>query len=164
MSKSNKMKYIINQKVFSLTDRFSIKDEFENDRFFVNAKLFTVGKKIHLEDLNGNQLFYIEQKFFKILPVYEIFKGGQLYAVLKKKLSFLKPKIEIDQNGMPFYIAGDKWSHEFTIMRGDTLVASISKKWFAFSDTYGVDIVSGENEAFIIALVICIDQIIYDKN
>ena len=164
MSKSNKMKYIIKQKIWSLKDRFSIKDDQENDRFFVNAKFFTIGKKLHLEDIHGNELFYLEQKLFKFLPVYEIYKSGQLFSVLKKKLTFLKPRIEIDQNGTPYHIAGDVFSHEFTISRNNTLVASVSKKWFAFSDTYGVDIVSGENEAFIIALVICIDQIIYDKN
>lgn len=156
------MKYIIKQKVFSLTDKFSIKDENENDRFFVNAKFFTIGKKLHLEDIHGNPLFYIEQKLFKLLPVYEIYSGEKLFAVLKKKFSFLKPKIEIDQNGNPYFISGDTWSHEFTVLRGDTVVASISKKWLSFSDTYSLDIVSGENDAFIISMVICIDLIIYD--
>ena len=157
------MKYVIKQKIWSFKDRFSIKDEHENDRFFVNGKFFTIGKQLHLEDIHGNPLFFIKQKLFKFLPVYEIYKGEQLFAVLKKKLSFLKAKIEIDQNGTPYYIAGDMWSHEFTISRGDTLVASVSKTWLSWADTYGVEIVEGENDALIVAMVICIDQILYDN-
>jgi len=156
------MKYIIRQKVWSFTDRFSIKDEYENDRFFVESKFLTVGNKLHLEDAYGNQLFYIEQKLFKLLPVYEIYSGDKLFAVLKRKFSFLKPKVEIDQNGISYLISGNALAHEFSITRGNTLVASISKKWASFSDVYSVDITTGENDAFIIALVICIDQIMYD--
>ncbi|HOY30977.1 MAG TPA: LURP-one-related family protein [Bacteroidales bacterium] len=157
------MRYIIKQKVWSLADRFTIKDEYENDKFFVTSKYFTLGRKLYLEDVHGNSLFYIEQKLFKILPVYEIYKGDQLFAVLRKKLAFLKARIEIDQNGTPYFIAGDVLSHEFTIVRADTVVACVSKTWFAFADTYGVEISTGENDAFIIALTICIDQILYDK-
>jgi uncharacterized protein YxjI len=155
------MKYLIRQKIFSLTDRFSIRDEFENDRFYVNGEFFAIGKKLHLEDTKGNVLYFIKQKLFNFLPVYEIYVGELLYATLRKKFTFLKPKIEIDQNGTPYYISGDTWSHEFTISRNDTPIASISKKWFAFADTYGVEIIGHENEAFIIAMVICIDEIIY---
>ncbi|HNW69452.1 MAG TPA: LURP-one-related family protein [Bacteroidales bacterium] len=158
------MKYIIRQKIWSVKDRFSIKDEFENDRFFVESKFLTLGNKLYLLDAYGNQLFYIEQKLFKIMPVYEIFSGDQLFAVLKRKFSFLKPKVEIDQNGTFYLISGNALAHEFTITRGNTLVARVSKEWFAFSDTYGVDIVSGENEAFILSLVICIDQILHEDN
>jgi len=42
------------------------------------------------------------------------------------------------------------------------VVASVSKQWLSFSDTYGVDTVGGENDAFIIVMVICIDQILHD--
>ena len=41
-------------------------------------------------------------------------------------------------------------------------VAKISKGLISFSDTYSVDIYS-ENEAFILALVIVIDQILHDN-
>ncbi len=155
------MKYIIRQKMFSLTDKFTIKDEFENVKFTVTSEFFTIGKKLHLSNNTGNQLFFIKQKLFNFLPVYEIYKDEFLYATLRKKFTFLKPKIEIDQNGTPYYISGDIWSHEFTILKNDMAVGSVSKKWFAFSDTYGVEISGVDNDSFIVALVICVDEIIY---
>jgi len=155
------MKYIIRQKMFTLAAKYSIKDEFENDRFAVDSDLFTIGKKLHLTDMASTPLFFIKQKLFNFLPVYEIYKDDQLFSTLKKKLSFLKPKIEIDQNGTPYFISGDIWSHEFTISRNDVTIASVSKQWFTFTDTYGLEVSGFENDAFVIALVICVDEIIY---
>ncbi len=156
------MKYIIRQKIFTLTDKFCIKDEFDNERFYVNSEIFTIGKKLYLMDNAGKALYFIKQKLFNFLPVYEIYQDELLFASLKKKFTILKPKIDIDQNGTPYFISGDLWSHEFTILRNDIVVASVSKKWFAFSDSYGVDISGIENDEFIVALVICMDEIIYN--
>jgi len=43
-------------------------------------------------------------------------------------------------------------------------VAAVSKKWFSWTDTYGIDIFYDDNQDFIIALVIIIDQSIHDNN
>ena len=48
------MKLYMKQKVFSIKDRFYIKDEFEKDRYYVEGEFFTIGKKLHLYDMNGN--------------------------------------------------------------------------------------------------------------
>ncbi len=157
------MKYIVRQKIWSFKDKFIIRDEFENDRYMVESKIFTLGNQLHLYDMHGNSLLFIKQKLFRLLPEYEIYSGDQLFAILKKKLSFFKAKIDIDQNGTAYNIAGDIWAHEFTVSCGGTVVATVSKTWFTWSDTYGVDVSAGENDAWILALVICIDQILYDK-
>ncbi|HNZ43020.1 MAG TPA: LURP-one-related family protein [Bacteroidales bacterium] len=156
------MKYIVKQKLWSLTDQFSVKDQQDNVVFFVDSERFSVAKKLFLSDNKKNVLFRIEQKLMKLLPIYEIYKGDMLYAVLKKKPGFLKAKIEIEQNGAPLLISGDKLSLDFTISSDGKELAKISKKWSGLSDTYAVDISTGENDAFVIAMVICIDEMIYE--
>jgi uncharacterized protein YxjI len=52
----------------------------------------------------------------------------------------------------------------FNILRDGRQVAEVSKRWFAWSDTYGVDISDEEDPVFILALVIVIDQVIHDNN
>jgi uncharacterized protein YxjI len=37
-------------------------------------------------------------------------------------------------------------------------VAEISKRWFRVRDTYGIEIAPGEDDAFILALTVCVDQ------
>jgi hypothetical protein len=42
---------------------------------------------------------------------------------------------------------------------GGRVVAEVSKKWFAFTDTYGVDIADGEDAVLILASTVVIDMI-----
>ena len=57
------MKLYIKQKVFSWKDKFFVKDEFGNDRYYVEGELFSLGKKLHIYDMNGNELAFIHQKY-----------------------------------------------------------------------------------------------------
>ena len=42
--------------------------------------------------------------------------------------------------------------------RDGTKVAEVSKKWFRVRDTYGVEVAAGQNDALILAITVCIDQ------
>ncbi|MDR5658495.1 hypothetical protein RH915_03230 [Serpentinicella sp. ANB-PHB4] len=43
-------------------------------------------------------------------------------------------------------------------------VASVNKKWLSFADTYMTDIADDEDQPFMLALVIVIDQVLHDRN
>ena len=47
------MKLLIQQQIFSFRDRFTVMDEYGNDRFYVMGELFSWGKKLHVTDLSG---------------------------------------------------------------------------------------------------------------
>ncbi|MBE6068820.1 MAG: hypothetical protein E7211_14155 [Clostridium lundense] len=158
------MKYKIRQKVFSFADNFIIKDESDRPWFVVKGKFFSIGDKLAIEDLDGNQLFYIEQKLFKLLPEYHIFQNDIQVAKVKKEFTFLKPKFCIESKFGEYEVNGDIFSYSFQVLKNKKIVATVNKKWFAFSDTYGVDIIDKENHAFLLTLVIVIDQVIHDKN
>jgi uncharacterized protein YxjI len=42
------------------------------------------------------------------------------------------------------------------------VVARISRKWFRIRDTYGVEVAPGQNDAFMIAVAVCLDRIHHD--
>lgn len=157
------MRYQIRQKIFSFGDNFTIKNEYEEPQLIVRGKIFSFGDKLTLEDLNGNELFYIEQKVFKFLPEYHIFQNGSEVAMIKKEFTFFKPRFYIESDFGSFDIEGDVFGHNFEVLKNGRFVAAVNKAWFAFSDTYGVDIDDGENQAFMLALVIVIDQVIHDN-
>ena len=48
---------------------------------------------------------------------------------------------------------------EYTFTRGTETVAEVSKRWFAFSDTYGVDIADGEDDVLLLASTVVIDMV-----
>ena len=57
----------------------------------------------------------------------------------------------------------DIFAHSFTLTKNEQTVAVVSKEFFSLSDSYGVEISGGEDHAFILALVIVLDQVLYDK-
>jgi len=156
------MKYLVKQKVFSFRDSFTIKNEFGEECFRVIGKIFSFGNKLHLTDLQGNELYYIEQKIFRFLPEYTIYRDGVPVAQVKKNFTFFRPSFDITSVYGNYNISGNLWAYDFSIFKNGSPVAVISKQWFSFSDTYGVSIDDREDAAFILALVIVLDQIYHD--
>jgi uncharacterized protein YxjI len=157
------MRYKIRQRIFSLGDSFTIRDEYDNDRYEVQGKVFSFGDKLKIFDLAGNELVYIEQELFHMFPTYNIYLEGGHAASVKKEFSFFRPSFLIESSMGSYTIDGDIFSHEFEILKDGRRVAYVSKGWFSFSDTYGAEIEGSENQAFMLAMVIVIDQILYDK-
>lgn len=152
------MRYVMKQKLFSWGDDFQIKDDSGRDAFFVDGKAFSFGDQLSFQDTAGNELAFIKQKLLAWGPTYEIYRGGQLYAVVKKKLfTFFKCRFTVDVPGPDDLEAeGDFLDHEYTFSRGGVAVASVSKRWFSWTDTYGVDIAAGEDDVLILASTVLI--------
>ncbi len=158
------MRYVVKQRVFSFGDNFTIKDEAGNDCFVVKGKVFTFGDKLSMYDMYGQELVYIEQRLFRFLPEYSIYYRGQLYATVKKEFTFFKPKFNIQSYVGNYTIQGEFFNLDFSIFKEGRHVATVSKKWLSWGDTYSVDIAEDEDHAFILALVIVIDQVLHDDS
>ncbi|SHH91068.1 LURP-one-related/scramblase family protein [Clostridium grantii] len=158
------MRYNIKQKIFSFGDNFYVKDDRDNNIFKIQGKVFALGDKLKLCDMQGKELIYIQQKLFKLLPEYNLFRNDVLIAKVKKELSFFKPKFVIESMMGNYRIEGEIFSHNFSVTKAGRTVAVVNKKWISFSDTYGVEIDDNEDQAFMVSLVIVIDQVIHDNN
>lgn len=153
------MRYQVKQKIFTFGDSYTIKNALGEDVYLVKGKVFSFGKKLSIEDLHGNEIVYIEQKLFKLMPQYILYMDGREVATVKKEFSIFTPRFNIDSIMGIYRIEGDIFSHEFTIYNNQSIVSVISKEWFSFSDTYGIDINDNENQAFLLALIIVIDEV-----
>ncbi|WP_027623109.1 LURP-one-related/scramblase family protein [Clostridium lundense] len=156
------MIYIVREKIFSIGDKFTIKNSNGEDVFQVTSKVLTIGDKLRILDMQGREHIYIEQKLLKFLPQYNIFQGDNLIAGVKKKLTFFNHKFVIESVIGDYEIEGNVLAHDFSIIKNGHQVARIKKAWLSLADCYEVDIESFENPAFILALVIVLDQVIYD--
>jgi uncharacterized protein YxjI len=155
------MRYIMRQKLFSWGDDFTIKDDAGHDVFFVDGKAFSFGDKLSFQDMQGGELAFIRQRLLAWGPTYEIYRGGALAAVVKKQLfTFLSCRFTVDVPGPDdLEAAGDFLDHEYAFRRGDRTVAAVSKRWFTWTDTYGVDIGDGEDDILILAATVVIDMV-----
>lgn len=155
------MRYVMKQKLFSWGDDFTIRDAEGRDAFFVDGKGFSLGDQLSFQDMNGNELAFIKQKLLSWGPTYEIHRNGALAAVVKKELfTLFRCKFTVDVPGPADLEArGDFMEHEYAFERGGGTVAEVSKQWFSFSDTYGVDVAEGEDDVLVLASTVVIDMV-----
>ena len=154
------MRYIMKQKLFAWGDDFIIKDENEKESFFVDGKVFCLGNQLSFQDMSGNELAFIKQKLLAFSATYELYRDNELYAMIKKDFfSFFKCRFTIDIPGPDDLEAeGNFLDHEYTFTRHGKTVARVSKQWFAWTDTYGVDIKKDEDDILILASTVVIDM------
>jgi uncharacterized protein YxjI len=160
------MRYLMKQKLFCFGDDFVIKNEASDDAYFVDGKVFTIGQKLSFQDMNGTELAFIQQKILSWGPTYEIYRNGELAAVVKKHLfTFFRCKFTVDVPGPNDIEAqGSFLDLEYSFTRGNEAVAEVSKRWFALSDSYGVDIQNGEDDVLILASTVIIDMVCHADN
>lgn len=153
------------QKIFSWGDDFTIKDDTGKDVYFVDGRAFSLGEKLSFQDMAGNELAFIRQKLLSWGPTYEISRAGVLVATVKKRLfTLFRCKFEVDVPGPDDLEAeGSFMDYDYRFRRGAHVAAEVSKRWFAFRDTYGVDVAEGEDDVLILASTVVIDMICHDE-
>ncbi len=160
------MRYVMKQKLFCWGDDFAIKNEAGEEVFFVDGRAFSLGDKLSFQNMQRNELAFIRQKLLSWGPTYQITRGGELAAVVKKHLfTLFRCKFTVDVPGPDDLEAqGSFLDMEYTFTRGGQLVAEVSKRWFAWADTYGVDIREGEDDVLILASTVVIDMVCHADN
>jgi uncharacterized protein YxjI len=159
------MRYQMKQKLLSFGDDFTVKDADGSDAYFVDGKAFAIGDKASFQDMQGNELLRIEQKLLSIGKTFHILRDGrQVATVHKKPFTFFRDVFDVEDGAAGNLDAeGNFTDHEYRFTRDGQLVAGVSKKIFAFSDTYGVDIVAGEDDVLILACTVVIDMCSHDE-
>jgi len=160
------MRYLMKQKVFSFGDKFAIQNESGEEVYFVNGEVFSLGHRLAFEDAQGNELLYIREKVLALGKTYELFSGERHVATIKKEMfTFFRCTFEIQLDGGGDLEAEGNFSdHEYTVTRGGRPAAQISKQWFAWGDTYGVDVAQGEDPVLMLACTVVIDMCCHEGN
>ena len=156
------MKLIIQERIFTWSDCFSVRDESGADRYLVQGELFSWGKKLHVTTPDGREVAYVEQKLFTFRPRYQVFAAGELIGEVVQEFSFFRPRYTVE--GADWDVEGEFWSHDYTVYRGDEPVVSIQKEWFTWGDCYVLDIHDPADEIPALALVLAIDCAMEQNN
>lgn len=159
------MRYMMKQKLMSFGDDYTIQDDEGNDLFFVDGKAFSIGSKLSFQDMDGNELAYISQKLLALKKTFRIYRNDEMFAEVSKDWTFFKDNFTIDVPGPNDYeVKGDFIDHEYEFIRSGKTVATVSKRFFSIRDTYGIDIVEGEDDITILSTAVVIDQICHESD
>jgi uncharacterized protein YxjI len=152
--------YRMREKLFSIGDDYWIENENGDRVFKVDGKALRIRDTFVLEDTSGVELFTIQEKKLHIRDTMEVDRGGQTVARVQKALiTPLRERFSVDvEGGEDMEAKGNIVDHEYKIERGGDKVAEVSKRWFRVRDTYGIEIAPGQDEALILAVAVCIDQ------
>jgi uncharacterized protein YxjI len=154
------MRYVLQQKLLSWGDDYYIRDAAGDDAYFVDGKAFSIGDQLSVQDLAGNELAYIKQKVLSWGKTYEISRGGVLAAVAKKEVfALFHHRFAVDVPGPDDLEAeGSFTDHEYEFRRAGRVVATVSKRWFALRDTYGIEIDDREDQVLLLACAVVVDE------
>jgi uncharacterized protein YxjI len=157
-------KYQMREKMFAIGDDYWIETDGGTRVFKVNGKALRIRDTLVLETPGGDELFTIQEKKLSVRDRMGIERDGQTVATIKKALvSPLRDRFSIDvEGGQDMEAKGNIADHEYKIERDGDEIAEVSKRWFRVRDTYGIEISPGQDDALILAITVCIDQMTHD--
>lgn len=161
------MRYVMRQKILSWGDDFTIKSADGGAAYRVDGKVLSFGDKLRILDAGtGDEVARIDQRMLTIGQKYDISVRGQLVATVKKKrFTLIRERFIVDVPGPDDLEAtGSFLDHEYTFERAGRTVASVSKRYFSFVDTYGIDVAEGEDDVLILAAAVVIDLCLHDDD
>lgn len=149
------MKLLFKQRFFSWFDSYDIYSEAGETLFTVQGKL-SWGHCLKIYDAVGREIGTVKEVVLTFLPKFELYLGDTYVGCIRKELSFLKPKYNIDCNG--WHIEGDfmEWNYCILDMSGQ-YIAKVSKQIFNLTDTYVIDVCDPQDALCALMLVLAID-------
>jgi uncharacterized protein YxjI len=152
-------RYQMRQRMVSIGDDYVIENDRGDRVFRLDGKALRVRKTILFEDMDGRELCKIQERMLRARDSMEIEDpdGRRVAMVQKAMIAPLRERWVIKTDGPDLHVQGNIVDHEYTIERDGHKVAEVSKRWFRVRDTYGVEVLPGENDVLILASTAVID-------
>jgi len=168
------MKYLIKNNLATISGSSKVLDENENLVYVVKGSFFSnVFSKTYkktLRDMDKNKLFFVKNKFWHKPG----FLSAKIYDSKKNKIAivrqshYIKNGYEVEGATEPISIEGTGWNLDISL--GNKKIGHISlpkientKDFFRISDAYVLEVEDAEDVAFLVAVVIAIDNIVDRK-
>jgi uncharacterized protein YxjI len=147
------------EKLFAIGDDSWIETEDGERAFKVNGKALRIRDTLIIESPSGEELLKIQEKMLTVRDKMEVERDGRTVATVRKRLVGIRDRYLIEvEDGDDMTAKGNFVDHEYEIERDGDKVAEVSKRWFRVRDSYGIEVAPGQDDALILAIAVCIDQ------
>ena len=156
---------ILRQKNYKWKDKLDVYDENQKVRYCIKGEFTSIKHHRHIYDSSGVELGVIKEKLISLRsplslesnPVDFIFEiDGKKVGMLKSRWAFGGEKFEVDFNG--WQIKGNVMGSQYKIVSGDTVITSITERFFLETDTYVINIPEPQNELIVLMIVVALDS------
>ena len=155
-------RYQMRQRLISIGDDYNIEDDQGRRAFHIDGKALRLRQTVIFEDPNGRELYTIQERMARLLDSMAITRGGQKVAEVHKALvAPLRDRLDVSMSGGDdLTVQGNLLDDEYEIRRDRLTLAQVSKRWFRLRDTYGVEVSPGQDDALLLAITVCVDQML----
>lgn len=153
-------RYRLREKLVSFGDDYWIEDADGARAYYVNGKALRLRRTLDLEDARGTRLCRIQTRALHVRDTMAVERpdGGRIATVHKALVSPLRERWKVDvEDGDDLAVQGNIVDHEYGIEQDGRKIAEISKRWFRFRDTYGVQVAPGVDTPLVLAVAVALD-------
>lgn len=158
------MKLYVKQKPLSLTEKFTVINSKEEERYYVEGAIVSFGRKLHIYDTDRNEVASIKEKFSSVQPHFLVYHGGSIVVEVMKKFALVKHKYALEGSG--WTVKGNMPERDYTISSSFGKIVAVREEVFGGVDCLELDVSNILNEANVIralAAVLAIDCVVSKK-
>jgi uncharacterized protein YxjI len=154
------MRYLMKQKAWSLRERFNIQNDLGEDVGYLEKAIMAWGDTLVFYDVAGKQVATIKQRMLSWRPTYDIETAAGTSTLEEQRHFLARATFTIATPSGNLGIEGDWSQHEYFVTNGHaSTIATVSKQWWTWTDTFGVEILPGEDVVLILAATVVVDLI-----
>ena len=154
-------RYRMVQRLATIRDDFYVQNDRAERAYRVDGKALRSRRSLIFRDMRGNELCKIQARMLQVKESMAIEgpRGERMALVNQALFTPLPERFSVKfAGGVVVDVRGNILDHEYTLEQDGRPIASVSKRWFRVRDSYGVEIGPGQNEALILAIATCFDQ------
>ncbi len=150
-------------KVFTLHHHIDITDDKENLVYESNTKFLSIHRKTDITDAKGRQVAHIEAKVLTLhARHYVTMADGTSFELSNELFHLVKDIFNIE--GLGWQLRGNIVGLNFQLYdENGKIVAVIGQKMLSLHDKYCIDIYQPENEEIVVAILVTLQHIIYER-
>jgi len=158
------MRLFVKNKFFSFGGSSFVLDENQNKIFKVKGKIFSPTRKKKIYDMEGDLKYIVRNKFWKLFKTSTLIYDSDhdLIAKLSNSDWDFKNKFVLEGDTDDITISGNLIQFpniKLQVTKNDKLIGTITKDFNLFRDSFSIDVNEMDDAAFLVALVISIDNI-----
>ncbi len=153
------MRYQVREKIFRLGEDNDILNEAGQPALQVDGKVLSLHGLMLVNDLAGTEVGRVSRKLVALRATYEISLASGVTAEVHQRFTGpFHPKWNLSvSGGAELEIGGNFAGHDFTITENGQTIATVSKAWISLANSYGVDIVAGQNDLLLLCSVLALE-------